>query len=69
MGVSERTSFTNSSSTTGSGGGNGSGTLQFASWVAFDLGAWDLSWGWCWFLRPFWSCFGVLKQQPIWTNL
>lgn len=64
--VSKRTSFTvSSSSTTGNGGGGGGGvSLHFASWVAFDLGDWDLRWG-NWFLRAFWSFFGVLQKQPI----
>lgn len=43
MGVSERTSFTDSSST-GGGGGEG-GFLLFTSWVKFDLDEGVPRWG------------------------
>lgn len=48
MGVSERTSFTDSSSN-GGGGGGGGGDGGDSSWVRFDLGGEDFRSG-CWFL-------------------
>lgn len=68
IGVSERTSFTYSSSTTGGGEVLISG---FSTWVGWLTEVWKW-WWWWWRLGSFWGCggsgFGVLavpKQQPI----